>query len=118
MNYKKLVNFYVFILSILTVNLLSDKITSFILSFRFTINPAKATAIGMGVLVFVLYPAYNWLDDLSEKSAKRIFKVGKNAGGKFFGVTMAFLFCLGILFLFYLNLWFGWEPIKKLLPKW
>jgi hypothetical protein len=114
MTYKKLVNFYVFILSILLVNLVSGKLTDLILSFKLTHDPYKATGIGMVILVFVLYPAYNWLDDLSEQSAKRIFKVGKNAGGKFFGVTLMFLLSLGILFLIYLNIWFGWKPVETL----
>ncbi len=107
MAYRKLVNFFVFVISILIVNLITDKVTTLLLSYRFAGNSTKATLIGMAVMVFVLYPAYNWLDDLSSKMAKRVFKAGKHAGGKFLGVTVAFLVCLFILFLFYLHLWFG-----------
>lgn len=111
--YKKLVNYYVFVLSILTVNLLSDKLTSWILNLRFMAHPVKATAIGMGVLVFILYPAYHYIEKWSEQFAKRVFKVGRNAGGKFFGVTLAFLLCLAVLFVLYLQLWWGWDEVGK-----
>lgn len=105
--YKRLVNYYVLILCILTVNLLSDKLTAWIFGFRFMTHPAKATIIGIVVLVFMLYPAYHYLDALSERTALRIFRIGKNAGGKFIGVTLSFLVCLFVLYLFYIQLWFG-----------
>jgi len=115
MNYNKLVNYYVFVLSILTVNLISDRITNYLFGLRFMTHPIKATAIGLCVLVFVLYPAYHYLNGWSERIAKRIFKIGKNAGGKFVGVTLAFLLCLFILYLLYMQFWFGFDEIKHFL---
>ena len=117
MNYKKLVNYYVFVLSILLVNLISDQITSYLFGLRFMTHPVKATAIGLCVLVFVLYPAYHYLNGWSERAAKRIFKIGKNAGGKFVGVTLAFLFCLFVLFLLYMHFWFGFEVVLNFITK-
>lgn len=120
MNYKKLTNFYVFVLSILGVNLLSDKITNFILGMRFMQDPARATLMGMAMLVFVLYPVFHYLNGWSEKAAKQIFKIGKNAGGKFTGVTLAFLLSLFVLFLIYFASWFGtrnvWNWLWSLIP--
>lgn len=113
MNYKKLTNFYVFVLSVLIVNLASDKITSFILAMRVMSNPVKATASGMLMLVFILVPAFAFLQKWSDNTAKYIFKIGKNAGGKFIGVTLAFFFCLLVLFVFYLGDWYGRETVIK-----
>lgn len=107
MYYKKLTNFYVFVLSILAVNLLSDKITGFILGMRIMQDPARATLTGMAMLVFVLYPFFHYLDQWSEQAAKRLFKIGKHAGGKFIGVSLVFLLALSALFLFYFADWHG-----------
>ncbi len=115
MNYKKLVNWYVFILSILAVNLISDRITDYLMGLRFMAHPVKATAIGLCVLVFLLYPAFHYINGWSERTAIRIFRIGKNAGGKFTGVTLAFLLCLFILYLFYMSIWFGNDVLLQFL---
>jgi len=112
MSYKKLVNFFIFIISILSVNLITTYLTDWLFQYRFTAHPAKATLIGMGAVVFILYPAFNWLDEISEKFTKKFFKAGKNTGGRFFGLLFAFIIALTVLFLFYIHLWFGWSPLK------
>jgi len=115
--YKKLVNYYLFIVSILIVNLIADHLTGFLLGLRFMTNPPKATLIGMGVLVFVLYPAFHYINNWSEDFALRIFSAGKHIGGKVFGVTLAFLLCLFIILLLYMQLWFGGEEVISFLGK-
>jgi hypothetical protein len=104
---RKFVNALIFFISILIVNLVTDKITTYVLKYKHMTHPVKATLIGMLLTVCVLYPAFMWIDDLTEKITKRYFKVGKNAAGKTIGVIVTFLVALGILFLFYLHLWFG-----------
>lgn len=108
--YKKFVNLLVFIVSILTVNLITDRITNYLLEHKNLTHPAKATLIGMFLTVAVLYPAFVWIDDLGEKITKNFFKAGKNAAGKIIGVLITFCIAIGILFLFYLHLWFGLYP--------
>lgn len=110
MSNRKFVNALIFFISILSVNLVTDKITSWVLGYKHLTHPVKATAIGMILTVCVLYPAFVWLDDLSEKITKRYFKAGKNAAGKTIGVFITFCVAIGILFLFYLHLWFGMYP--------
>jgi hypothetical protein len=105
--YKKFVNLLVFIVSILTVNLVTDRITNYLLEHKHVTHPAKATAIGMFLTVAVLYPAFMWIGDFGEKVTKNFFKAGKNAAGKTIGVLVTFSVAVGILFLFYLHLWFG-----------
>lgn len=109
-SYRKFVNLLVFIVSILSVNLITDRITNYLLEHKHLTHPAKATAIGMFLTVAVLYPAFIWIDDIAEKVAKNFFKAGKNAAGKIIGVLITFGVVLGILFLFYLHLWFGMYP--------
>jgi hypothetical protein len=108
--YKKFVNVLVFIVSILSVNLITDRITNYLLLHKHLTNPVKATMIGMFLTVAVLYPAFLWIDDIAEKIAKNFFKAGKNAAGKIIGALITFSITIGILFLFYLHLWFGLYP--------
>jgi len=70
-------------------------------------NPLKATGIGMLLMVFILYPAYNWIDELSGIITVRIFAAGRNAAGKFLGLLWAFSVALAVLFLGYLYIWFN-----------
>jgi hypothetical protein len=105
--YRKFVNTLAFIISILTVNLITDRITTYLLRYKNIVHPAKATLLGMLLTVIVLYPAFMWIDDLCEKFTKRYFKAGKNAAGKVIGVLITFVVAMGILFILYLRLWFG-----------
>lgn len=104
--YRKFVNFLIFIVSILIVNLVTDHITNWLLRHKHLMHPAKATLLGMGIMVFILYPAFNWIDDFSEKLTKKYFNAGKNAAGKITGTLLAFLILVFILFLFYLHIWY------------
>jgi hypothetical protein len=104
--HRKLVNFCIFIVSILTVNIATEKVTDYLLRYKHYTHPAKATLIGMLLTAFVLYPAFRWIDDLSEKLTKKYFKAGKNAAGKTFGVILTFGLAMSLLFCLYLNSWF------------
>jgi hypothetical protein len=110
MSYRKFVNFLIFIISILIVNLVTTLISDYLMRYKHMTHPVKATLIGMVAVVFILYPAFNWIDDWSEKLSKKMFAAGKNAGGKFFGLLWAFSIAFTILFLCYLNLWFSIKP--------
>jgi multidrug efflux pump subunit AcrB len=107
MSNRKFVNALIFFISILIVNLVTDKITSYLLDHKHIMHPAKATLTGMLIMVCVLYPAFMWIDDLTEKITKSYFKAGKNAAGKTIGVVLTFLMAFGVLFLLYLHQWFG-----------
>ena len=107
MGYRNLVNFLVFIISILTVNLITTFISDYLMGYMHETHPLKATFIGMLLMVFILYPAYNWIDDVSREITKRVFTAGKNAAGKFLGLLWAFMVAFGVLFICYLNLWFN-----------
>lgn len=106
MSYRKFAGFLIFIISILTINLITTFISDYLMSYMHFTHPLKATLIGMVLMVFILYPAYNWIDKLSNVITVRIFNAGRNAGGKFLGLLWAFGVAFGILFLCYLYIWF------------
>lgn len=76
------------------------------MSYMHLTHPLKATLIGMVLMVFILYPAYNWIDELSGIITVKIFNAGRNAGGKFLGLLWAFFVAFGVLFLCYMYIWF------------
>lgn len=115
--YRKFVNLLIFIISILAVNLITDRITVFLSGYKYTLHPAKATLVGMAILVFILYPAFNWIDDFCETLTKKYFNAGKNAAGKITGVLLAFVVLIFILFLFYLDLWYNKSLLDLIIPK-
>lgn len=110
-SYKKFVGFLVFIISILSVNLINIWLTEYLFTFKHYDRPGKITLIGMLLLALVLYPAFRWIDDWSEKITLSYFNAGsKSVGGKTVGVIIAFSVVFGILFVCYLHTWFGLFP--------
>ena len=107
MSYRKVVNTLVLLISILFVNLLTSLISDFGFKYLKNMNSAKATLIGMGATVFILYPAYSYIDKWSEKLTKKMFNAGKNAAGKFIGLLLVFSAAIFILFIAYLKMWFN-----------
>lgn len=107
MSYRKFASFLIFIISILTVNLITTFISDYLMKYMHLTHPLKATLIGMVLMVFILFPAYNWIDKLSGIITVRIFNAGRNAGGKFLGLLWAFFVAFGVLFLCYLYIWFN-----------
>jgi hypothetical protein len=115
--YRKFVNLLIFIVSILAVNLITDRITVFLSGYKYSMHPAKATLVGMAIMVFILYPAFNWIDDFCEILTKKYFNAGKNAAGKITGVLLAFVVLIFILFLFYLDLWYNKTVLDLIIPS-
>lgn len=107
MSYKKVLNALVFLISILFVNILTTLIGDWGLRYLHSMHPAKATAIGMAATVFVLFPAFSYIDKWSERTTKKMFNAGKNAAGKFIGLLLVFFIALSLLFTVYLKMWFN-----------
>lgn len=107
MSYRKVVNTLVLLISILFVNLLTSLISDLGFKYLKNMDSAKATLIGMGATVFILYPAYSYIDKWSEKLTKKVFNAGKNAAGKFIGLLLVFIAAICLLFIAYLKVWFN-----------
>ena len=106
--------FAVTTLTILTVELLVTWITGYLVSFRSRFDPYTFTLISMGIITIVFYPLFAKMHEWINALSKKIIKSGKSVGGKFFGILFAFLVCFGILFYFYLKMWYGIEILKEL----
>lgn len=109
----------VFVLSILIFELLSSKLSEYILGIkRFSESPYKATLVGMAVIVFVLFPAYKWMNSLVQRFTKKFLTAGKNIAGTYISIFLMFFVCFSVLFLLYLKMWFSistTEGIKKII---
>lgn len=104
--YKRLFKIMVLMISVLTVNLLTGYITDYIIHYKVDINPYKFTVIAMVGLVFILVPAYSYLNTRIEILIARTLLSGSNSFGKVLGLFISFSIIFGILFAIYLNEWF------------
>ena len=113
--YKKLFNIMVLMISVLTLNLITGFVTDYIVHYNIGINPYKCTGIAMLTLVFILVPAYSYMKPKIELLVARVLVSGSNSFGKNMGLLLSFMAVFGILFVIYLNEWFGinfWQVLK------
>lgn len=115
---KKLFSFCVMIVTILIVNLLTGYITDYLMNYRGVTNPLKFTAIGMIVLVLILYPAFKFLDEMITIMAQRVMSKGHHMFGKVIGTILVFATVIFVLYCVYANQWFGISVPKILVGKW
>lgn len=115
---KSFFGFCVLVITVLIVNLLTGYISDYLMHYRGVTNPLKFTAIGMGVLVIILYPAFKFLDELVTSFAKKVMSKGHHMFGKVIGTILMFAILLFILYCIYAKQWFGINVIKILAGKW
>ncbi len=71
-------------------------------------NPYLATLLGMGMVVLVFYPVYEWLKHLAKEWLGGYFSRSKKwTAAPLVGVILAFLLIFAILFWIYAYLWHG-----------
>jgi len=105
----------VLMISVLALNLFTDFITDYIIHYDISINPYKFTGIAMLTLVFILVPAFSYMQPKVELLVARVLLSGSNSFGKNLGLLLAFALIFGILFVIYLNQWFSinlWTVLK------
>lgn len=110
----------VLMISVLTVNLLTDHITDYIIHYKVNLNPFKYTAIVMLVLVFILVPAYSYLGSRIEFLVARVLVKGSSSFGKILGLLFSFALIFSTLYAIYLNQLFHiniLQHIKSLIIK-
>ena len=112
--YKSIFKFVVTTLTILTVNLLTIKLTDYLISFKTHYRPITFSLIAMGVITIIFYPLFMWLEEwLNELSAK-IVRSGKTLGGKYIGLLVIYVVCLSVLLYFYAQMWYHIDLIRIL----
>ncbi|HNT26957.1 MAG TPA: hypothetical protein PKH10_02145 [bacterium] len=100
--------FLLMILSVLCANLLSGALSSLVLAkVRGSYSMAIATAVGMLVLVAVLYPLYRYLNSWATALSQFFLRTGKKMFGRILGLLLVFLALLALLYYGYARLWFG-----------
>lgn len=103
---RRIFNFLVICVTILLVNLLTTLITDYFMSYKNHTNYLKFTAFGMGAIVLVLYPAFEYINRLVEKFTTSFLKKGKNVFGRTLGVYITFCIIIFILYCIYARIWF------------
>jgi hypothetical protein len=112
--YRYSFRFVVMTLSILTVNLLTNAISNYMISYRNHYKPLVFTLMGMMVIVVVFYPLFfrleSWVKDISMKAVKS----GKSVAGKYLGLFLVFLAGLSVLMYFYTKMWYHIDILNAL----
>lgn len=107
----------VLMISVLIINLLTGRITDYIIHYKLDLNPFKITAIAMFALVFILVPAYRYMGTRIELLIARLLVKGCNSFGKTIGLLLSFSIIFSILFAIYLNQWFHINLLTELKNK-
>ena len=107
--FRTFFRFAVTTITILTVELLVTWITGYMVSFRHRFDPYTFTLIAMGIITVVFYPLFALLHEWVNVLSRRIVRSGSSVAGKFLGMLLVFLLCFGVLFYFYLKMWYGIE---------
>jgi hypothetical protein len=111
---SSIIRFFLFVITLLTLNLITGLITNWALCHNIKHDPLKATAIGMLLITLVLYPAFKYLDGLIKKLALKIISHGKNLISGFVGMFLMSLLLLFFLYCVYAHIWFGENVIKSI----
>ena len=113
--YRYFFRFVVMTLTILTVNLITNAISNYMISYKNHYKPVAFTLLGMALTVVILYPLFikleSWVKDISVKAIKS----GKSVAGKYFGLLFTFLAALLVLSYFYAKMWYHIDFFKAML---
>jgi len=105
---RKITNALIFILTILAAELAVEYVKHF-LKFKTGFHDKYVlTLIGMAVIVAIYYPVFGVVYYLTENLTKKFVSASqRKAGNELAGIVIAFLIGGGILFLIYLQQWYG-----------
>ncbi|HEX2919725.1 MAG TPA: hypothetical protein VHO50_01030 [Bacteroidales bacterium] len=113
--YKFFFRFIVITITILTANLLTTAISDYLIIYRHHVKPIVFTFIGMGVIVIIFYPLFTKLEEWVKTISTRFIKTGKNVGGKYIGLFLAFILAMLVLCYFYARMWYNIDLLRSLL---
>lgn len=105
---KKLSTIIIFILALLSAELLVEYAKHLIHIKTGTSSPYTNTLIGMAIIVLIFYPLVMLAKWLLEKITEKIIHKGKHAlGSELLGLLVCFVIGFSILFMIYLKIWYG-----------
>ncbi|HTF80064.1 MAG TPA: hypothetical protein VL947_00010 [Cytophagales bacterium] len=107
MNSRKTAKYITLAFTLLLADLIKEYVLHRVGWKKDFVHPYKSTLVGMLITVAVYYPVFTILDQLVEKFVEvYLSNARKRAGGGLVGLTLAVLIGTGVLFVFYLKLWF------------
>ena len=112
--YKYLFRFVVTTLTILTANLITNGISNYMVTYRYSTKPIAFTFIGMMIIVVVFYPLFIKLEDWITSISVKFIKSGRSVAGKYFGLIGSFSAGMLILFYFYARMWYHIDFVRVL----
>ena len=105
---KKLTAILIFILALLSAELLVEFAKHLIHIKTGSSNPNFNTLVGMAIIVLIFYPLTLIADWLLEKIAEKLVHHSKQfIGSEILGLLIGFIVGFGILFMIYLKVWYG-----------
>lgn len=113
--YKRLFNFAVTTLTILTANLLTTFITDKLISLKWEVKPMRFTLISMAIITLVFYPLFIKLQDWTNSFSKKFVKAGRSMAGKYIGLLLMFAVGLLVLTYFYARMWYNINIIRLII---
>jgi hypothetical protein len=113
--YRYFFRFVVMTLTILTVNLITNAITNYMVSYKDQIRPVLFTFLGMAVTVVIFYPLFIKLEGWVKVVSVKAIKSGKSVAGKFFGLLIIFMGGLLVLSWFYAKMWYHTDIFQALI---
>jgi hypothetical protein len=112
--YRYFFRFVVASLTILTVNLLTNAIIDFMVSYKNQYKPFTFTLLGMVLIVVVFYPLFMKLEDWLKNIASRVAKSGNSLAGRYFGLALTFTGSILVLSYFYAKVWYHIDLVSLL----
>lgn len=105
--YRHLFRFAVTTLTILTVNLITSKVSDLLISQRWETKPLRFSLIAMAIITLIFYPLFLKMEAWLNQLTRRFVKAGHSVVGRFFGLLAMFVAGLVILLYFYVEMWYG-----------
>ena len=112
--YRYFFRFVVATLTILTANLLTSAISTYVVSYKNHYKPIIFTLIGMLIIVVVFYPLFMKLEDWLKSFSVKFVKSGNSLAGKFLGLSLTFIGGLMVLSYFYVKMWYHIDLLQAL----
>lgn len=110
--YRKIFNFTVTILTILTANLVTNYITDMLISYKWQIKPLRFTLIAMAVITLVFYPLFTMLQKWLDRLSRKFVKAGHSFAGRYLGFIVMAVLGLFILICIYAHQWYHINVLK------
>ncbi len=113
--YRKLFNFAVTTITLLSANLLTTFITDQLITYKWELKPLRFTLISMAIITVVFYPLFIRLQKWLDRFSRRLVKAGHSLAGRYIGLLFMFAAGLLVLTYFYAKMWYNINLIRAII---